>query len=407
MKHCPIVVSGGLRKKTKLIEEFIRNGEYDKIPPCTISVDLEHDPKNYPREKIFSMCPDVYEEDGVKKLAHHLYPKENYVVHHKILKKYLREGMIVKKVNKILFYRERAWMREYIEFCVEQRTIATENGNKFLKEFFKLMCNSVFGKSMENVRNRVNFKLVNNHEQLQKYLNKPTLLDTTNYHPDLLVGVHFKKSVIKLDKPIYTGQAILDLSKLMMYEFLYDYVLPKWGVDNVRVVMTDTDSLLLEIKTDDLPKDILPDIRTRFDTGSNVGLQFGETIFPKVNLKKLGMMSDECEGDVITEAVGIGPKNYAINVLETQKDGSIELKDKVKCKGVGKAFVPRIEEYKKIVFGEEETISKECFRINSKDHNVFSISTNTVALRNKVVKRVADPDEKYETLPFIPADFLQ
>ena len=94
--------------------------------PCAISVDFEHDPKNYPVEKIFSMCPDVYEEDGVKKLAHHLYPKENYAVHHKLFKKYLREGMIVKKVNKILFYRERAWMKEYIEFCVEQQTIATE-----------------------------------------------------------------------------------------------------------------------------------------------------------------------------------------------------------------------------------------------------------------------------------------
>ena len=289
------------------------------------------------------MCPDVYVEDKVKKLAHHLYPKKNYVVHHKIFKKYLKKGMIVKKVNKILFYRERAWMKDHIEFCVEQRTIATEQGNKFLKEFFKLMCNAVFGKSMENVRNRVNFKLVNNNEQLQKYLNKPTLLDTTTYHPDLLVGVHFKKSVIKLDKPIYTGQAILDLSKLMMYEFLYDYVLPKWGFDNVRVVMTDTDSLLSEIKTDDLPKDILP--------------------------------------------------------------------DDVKSKGVGKAFVPKTNEYKKIVFGKEgETISKECFRINSKDHNVFSISTNKVALRNKVVKRVPNPsrddDIKYETLPFMPSDFL-
>ena len=291
-------------------------------------------------------------------------------------------------------------MRGYIEFCVEQRTIATKNGNKFLKEFFKLMCNAVFGKSMENVRNRVNFKLVNNEEKLQKELNKPTLLDTTIYHNNMLVGVHLKKNAIKLDKPIYTGQAILDLSKLMMYEFLYDHVYPKWGVDNVRVVMTDTDSLLLEIKTDEFNKDYAPDIPQRFDIGEYVRTQFGETTIPRMNLKVLGMMKDECKGDFITEAVGIGPKNYAIIVLTTQKDGSIKLKDEVKCKGVGKAFVPRIEEYKKCVFGKEDTISKECFRINSKDHKVFSISTKKVALRNKVVKRMEDPDAKFETLPF-------
>ena len=104
--------------------------------------------------------------------------------------------------------------------------------------------------------------------------------------------------------------------------------------------MTDTDSLLLEIKTEDLPKDMAPDIKARFDTGSNVRLQFGETIFPKVNLKKLGMMSHECEGDFATEAIGIGPENYALNVLETQEDGSVKLKEKVKSKGIGKNFVP-------------------------------------------------------------------
>ena len=185
------------------------------------------------------------------------------------------------------------------------------------------------------------------------------------------------------------------------------------GVDNVRVVMTDTDSLLLKIKIKDLPKDIAPDIRAHFDTGENVRLKFGETEFPSVNLKKLGLMKDECKGDFTTEAVGIGPKNYAMNVLETQKDGSIKLKGSAKSKGIGKAYVPKFEEYKKIVFGKEgETISKECCRINSKDHKLFTIKTNKVALRNKVIKRVAerssdDPDEKFETLPFMPSDFLQ
>ena len=234
------------------------------------------------------MCPDVYEENGVRKLAHHLNDKNDYVVHHRIFKKYLKEGMKVKKVNRIIFYKEKTWMKGYIEFCVEQRKIATKKNNKFLKEFFKLMCNSVFGKSMENVRNRVNFKLVNDEKQLQKELNKPTLLDTTVYDNDLLVGVHLKKGAFKLDKAVYTGQCILDESKLMMYEFLYDYVFPKWGVENVRVCMTDTDSLLLEIKTDDLYRDFAPDVPRLFDTAEYHRTNFGKTYIPKVNLKVLG-----------------------------------------------------------------------------------------------------------------------
>ena len=267
----------------KLIEKFIRDGDYHKIPPCTLNVDLQHNVGNLDKEKVFAMCPDVYKEDGVKKLSHHLYDKNNHVIHHRLFKKFLKEGMEVKRVNQVVFYREKTWIRDYIEFCVEQRTIATQQGNKFLKEFFKLMCNAVFGKSMENVCNRVNFKLVNDKKQLQKELNKPTPLDTTICDSDSLVGVHLKKGTIMLDKPIYTGQYILDESKLMMYEFMYDYVFKNWGVDNARLCMTDTDSVLLEIKTDDLYKDIERDVPRWFDTAEMVRTQFGETTIKKMN----------------------------------------------------------------------------------------------------------------------------
>ena len=95
------------------------------------------------------------------------------------------------------------------------------------------MSNIVFGKSMENIRNHINFKIINDKIQLQKEINKPTFIDCVVYHSELLIGVHLEKAVIHLNKPIYTGQTILDDSKLMMYEFLYDYCFVKWGVDNV------------------------------------------------------------------------------------------------------------------------------------------------------------------------------
>ena len=314
-------------------------------------------------------------------------------------------------------------MKSYIEFCIAERKKADEAGNDFLKEFWKLMCNAVFGKSMENVRNHVNFKLVNSHEQLQEEMNKCTFEEASVYHNDLLVGVKFTKTVIKLDKPIYTGQCILDESKLMMYEFLYDYVFPKWGVDNVRVCMTDTDSVLLEIKTDDLYADFVEDVPKWFDTQKYHRTKFGETEIPKMNLKKLGVMKDELMGDFILKFAGVAPKNYGYSALKTQKDKTIKLKEDVRSKGIGKKFTPRFEEYKKCVLGKKGNIvSKECFRINSKKqrlssikpdktipregamkHSVFTIRTNKVALRNEVVKRVPNPstddDIRHETLP--------
>ena len=392
-------------EQIKEIEHLIKNGAYDDIPPCTLSVDLSHDEKNRDKEAIFTMCPEVVEVEGVKKLCHNLNDKEDYVVHHRIFKKYLKEGMIVKKVNRVLLYKEKAWMKSYIEFCVEERRKADLAGNEFLKEFWKLMCNAVFGKSMENVRNRVNFKLVNSHKQLQKEMNKPTFKEAYTYHPGLLVGVKFSKTAIKLDKPIYTGQCILDESKLMMYEFLYDYVFPKWGVDNVRVCMTDTDSVLLEIKTDDLYKDFAEDVPKWFDTQKYHRTQYGETSIPKMNLKKLGMMKDELCGDFILEFAGTAPKNYGYSALKTQKDKSIKLGEDVRCKGIGKKFTPRFQEYKDCVLGKEgDTVYKECFRINSKKHELFTIKTNKVAMRNTVVKRLPNPNQddddiKFETLP--------
>ena len=111
-------------------------------------------------------------------------------------------------------------------------------------------------------------------------------------------------------------------------------------------------------------------------------------------------MKDELQGDFILEFVGIGPKNYGYSALKMQKDKSIKLKDDVRCKGIGKNFTPKFKEYKKCVLGEEDVISKECFRINSKDHKLFTIKTDKVALRNTIVKRLPDPDKRFETLPF-------
>ena len=128
------------------------------------------------------------------------------------------------------------------------------------------MNNSVFGKTMENIRNRVDVRLVTEEKELEKLVKKPNF-DGVNIFTKGLVAVHMKKTTIKLNKTIYLGMSILDLSKTLMYNFHYNYIKPKYG-NNVSLLFTDTDSLCYEIKTKDFYKDISDDVTEWFDTSN-------------------------------------------------------------------------------------------------------------------------------------------
>ena len=119
--------------------------------------------------------------------------------------------------------------------------------NEFEKDFFKLMNNSVFGKTMENVRNHRDIKPVTSDKRRKRLLSEP------NYHSHKKFSDHLMG--IKMNKPLYLGASILDISKTLMYEFWYDYLKPKYG-DIVKLCYTDTDSFTIHIKTEDFFQDI-------------------------------------------------------------------------------------------------------------------------------------------------------
>ena len=136
--------------------------------------------------------------------------------------------------------------------------LRAEAKNDFEKDFFKLMNNSVFGKTMENVRNHRDIKIVTTNKQRNKYASEPNYHTTKRISKNLLI-MEMKKTEVKMNKPIYLGQAILDISKTLMYEFWYDYIKLKYE-DKARLCYTDTNSLVINVETEDFYKDIAGDV---------------------------------------------------------------------------------------------------------------------------------------------------
>ena len=162
------------------------------------------------------------------------------VVHIRALKQALMHDLKLKKVHKVLQFNQEAWLKPYIDMNIKLRK---EAKNDFEKDFFKLMINAVFGKPIENVRKHRDIKLVTTDKRRNQLVSEP------NYHAiewfsENLVAVEMRKTKVKVNKLIYLGRAILDISKILMYEFWYGYLKPKYG-DKVKLYYMDTDLFLL------------------------------------------------------------------------------------------------------------------------------------------------------------------
>ena len=177
----------------------------------------------------------------------------------------------------------------------------------FVKDFFKLMNNSVFGKTVENLRNHRDIKLVATDKQRSILASEPNYHATKYISKDLII-MEMKKTEVKMNKPVYLGQAILDISKSLMYEFWYDYIKPKYG-QKARLYYMDTDSFVIYIKTEYFFKDIAGNVEKWFDTynydkNDNRLLKIGK------NEKVIGKFKDELGGKIMTEFCALRAETY-------------------------------------------------------------------------------------------------
>ena len=354
--------------------------------PCILEVDLIYPEELHDLHNDYPLCPERVECDrGVKKLIPNLRHKNNYVVHYKTLMLYLSLGMKLKKIHRGIKFIEAAFLKPYIDKNVILRTQAK---NEFEKDFFKLMNNAVFGKTMENIRNRVNVKLTNTEEQFKKLVAKPNY-ESRKIFNENLVSVHMKKTSLTMNKPVYLGMCILDLSKNLMFNFHYKYIKPKYG-SKAKLLFTDTDSFLYEIQTEDFYKDISGDVKNRFDT-SNYPEGHPSGIPTGINKKVLGMFKDEAAGKNIKEFVGLRAKLYSYKMEEG--------KENKKCKGIKKAVVAKSishENYKSCLQTGKEQLRRQTI-IRSYEHNLYLEEVNKIALSAADDKRYLLKDS-YDTL---------
>ena len=369
----------------KINEEFIKNYNKNEKKGYILEVDINYPKKLHDLHSDLLFLAERMEINKCKKLVCNLYDKKKYVLPINSLKQALNHGLKLKKIHRILQFNQEAWLKPYIDMNTELRKLAR---NDFEKDLFKLMNNSVFGKTMENIRKHRDIKLVTADKKRSKLVSEP------NYHTINLISkdlsiIEMKKTKVKMNKPIYLGLSILEISKILMYEFWYDYMKPKYN-DDVKLCYMDTDSFVMHIKTNDFYKDISDHVDNRFDT-SNYEVKRPLPI--GTNKKVIGLMKDELGGEIITEFIALRPKTYSYLTDNDKIDK--------KAKGTKKCVIKKMIKFDdyKICLLNDKVILKSQQRFISNKHDVYTEDVNKIALSNDDDKRIVSPD-KISSYPY-------
>lgn len=376
-------------EKLNLIED---NSEWGYI----LEVDLHYPINLHDEHKDLPLAPErripPLSTSKCQKLLATLYDKDKYIIHYKNLKQYVSLGMKIKKLHRVLKFKQRAWLKPYIDLNTELRTKAT---SVFAKNLFKSLINICFGKMLESTRSQRIIKLVSRYGGRG---GARALISKPNFHSALIIDdlviIEMKRLSILFNKPIYAGFCILDISKTVIYDFYYNYI-KKIFRDNVKFVYMDTDSAILHIFTHDIYEFIRKECHN-FDT-SDYPINNRYKI-PQKNKKVPGIMKDECQGKIMKEFIGLRSKAYSFLVENEASENNVKLYKK--AKGVKKSSMKTItfEDYKNCVENHVK-VSRKQNLIRSEKHQVYTITTEKIALSWDDDKRQLIENENY-TLPW-------
>ena len=308
--------------------------------------------------------------DGREKLVETLLDKNRYVCHYRNLKFYVNQLLKVRKLHRVIQFRQSKWLGDYIS----KNTIMRRQGtNDFEKNFYKLMSNACFGKTMENLRNRREILFVNTEKQAEKSLLKPTFKSYQFIHNDL-VCVSFALKKIFWSEPTPVGASILDLSKLSLYKFHYEEMKPRFG-DKIKVCYKDTDSLLYRVETENLYSE-MASFKHLLDLSDYPEEHF---LHDKTNKKVPLTMTDELQGKVLSEVVCLRSKLCSI-----QFEGGV----RHSAKGVQKSVKKTLnhELFKECLL-KKGKVKRFMTQLRSKDHQIVVSRVHKVALSSYDDKR--------------------
>ena len=379
----------------KLIDMYAENPDKG----CIVKCDIEYPSELYDAHNDYPLAPErklvtqdmlspyaaqmqqelCIGKDTTEKLVPNLQDKTDYVVDIRNLKFYRDHGLKITKVSAVITFHQSTWMKPYIEFNTEKRK---KGKNDFEKDFYKLMSNACFGKTMENVRNRVSMSFVTSnsawgdhavkHDRTVERKIASPLYDGHIIYNEDLVAIKQKKKEIMLNKPIYAGMCILDLSKLHMYRFHYDVIKAQYG-DKAKLLFTDTDSLCYHVKS----QNFFQDMKESKDLYDLSNYPKYSPYYDATNKKVLGKFKDECDGKSPSEFIGLRPKMYSLQVGDSEKKTA---------KGVQRAYMKnRIHhaDYKRCLMSEEREDKQQQATFNtirSKKHVIQSLEISKVGL---------------------------
>lgn len=300
------------------------------------------------------------------KLIPNFRTKHKYVIHYKNLKLYVELGLRLVKIHRAIRFDQRKWMAPYIRFNIDQRQKAKSN---FESQLFKRFNNAIFGKCMENLKKRTHIRLAKNPQQFERYSSMPTFRSCKIIHKQL-TSVQLSKPVVRLDRPIYVGFCILDLAKLKMYDFHYNYMARKYG-DKARLIFTDTDSFIYWIQTGDLYSDIAGDDEYDF---SNYPPD--HPTYSTLHKKEPGWMKDESAGAILESFVGLRSKMYSL-----RHERSHASKDAQKAKGIKKSAIRTIshDDYLDCLLNVKQ-MRHSFHAIRSQRHVLYTIKQKKLSL---------------------------
>lgn len=364
-----------------------------------LEVDLVYPTYLHSSHSDLPFAPEKHVPPGgkTKKLIANLYDKFHYVTHYVYLKECIKKGLILKKIHRVISFRQQNFLAKYIDLNTQLRQAST---SQFDKDFFKLLNNAIFGKTIENRRKQVDVKLVtkwsvlnnntNKEVGAEKLISKPNLKSVSIFSEDF-VAIQLNLEKIILDRPIYIGFSVLEYAKQHMYNFHYDFIKKKY---NVKLCYTDTDSLLYLINSKDFYREMKHDI-DYYDT-SNFEKNNPYNM-PALNAKTPGLFKDEMGGDVIKQFIGLRAKLYCIESTKTQIK---------KAKGVSKSVTKKLKpsHYEKTL---NNNVNLRCSMnlIRSLKHVIYSQTINKLVLNRQDDKRQVLTNQ-IETLPWGHYDTL-